>query len=438
MYTILICDDEELERQAIKKVIQKSCPKISTIFEASNGIEALQIYKNNKPNIFFCDIKMPGKSGLEVAKEIRQVDKEQIIVFLTAYDYFHYAKEAISLNVNEYLLKPAENSVVESLVNRLILELEERKNNQQKKQNIERKFNLLKDFFQNEILSSLLNCDNDLNYLNNFKEIFPNDSNLCITSVFDINYNSFPDFQDNESSKNLIKNRFIQLLKSELDNFEYSFFLHEQKDIFYLLAYPNTDSSDSSVQTIKNQFNDIYQNTTKKIHVNTRFILNFTENSPSKIRESLFALKENLQNAQTGLLFLSDDDTLHKILESSSNTDDLSQKKLSSRLVKLMQEIGDYIDNEYMNVISLDEAAASVNLSTFYFSKVFKQYWGRNFVDYLNEVRFKNACILLENPKLNIKEVAVKAGYSDANYFSRVFKSMAGITPSEYRNNNIK
>ena len=91
-----------------------------------------------------------------------------------------------------------------------------------------------------------------------------------------------------------------------------------------------------------------------------------------------------------------------------------------------------------MTDLKADEIAGSLNLSTYYFSKVFKTYWGINFVDYLNEVRFKNACLMLDDPTLSIKDVSERSGFSEANYFSRVFKNMCGKTPSEYRNQSLQ
>lgn len=437
MYTVLVCDDEDLERHAIKRIIEKTCPEVTTVLEAANGIEALEIYKNNKPDIFFCDIKMPGKSGIEVVREIRETDKEQLIVFLTAYDYFNYAKEAVSLGVNEYLLKPTENAIIESLLTRLIAELQQRNATIEESKNIEKKLNLLTGFFQNEFLASVLDRGNDISYLNEFRDIFPTDSKFCLACSFSLNYDSFPDKNAEESHFDLFKQRIIQVLKAELDKYRYTFFIHERDNIFYLMLYPDMENFNDEFSTIEEHFKNINQIIIKKTSLKTTFVLKIVNNNPSEIQEALTLTKTKLSSFEDGIFFLSDNQDFKKILDTSTEIE-LSKNKLSARLIKLMQEIGRKIDEEYMSVLTLEEAAASVNLSIFYFSKVFKQYWGRNFVDYLNEVRFKNACRLLENPMMNIKEVAVSAGYSDANYFSRVFKTMCGMTPSEYRNKNIK
>ena len=86
MYRILIADDEAMERRALQRLIRTEYPQNVEIVEAVNGIDALDKFKTLKPDIIFCDIKMPGKSGLEVIREIKESNPEQIVVFLSAYD----------------------------------------------------------------------------------------------------------------------------------------------------------------------------------------------------------------------------------------------------------------------------------------------------------------------------------------------------------------
>ena len=92
-----------------------------------------------------------------------------------------------------------------------------------------------------------------------------------------------------------------------------------------------------------------------------------------------------------------------------------------------------YIDQNYQKDISLDDVSRMVDISPYYFSKLFKQEQGENFIEYLTRTRMQKARQLLKNPGLSIKEICSMCGYSDSNYFSRVFKKYEGVTPSEYR-----
>ena len=126
-YTLLIADDEAMERKALSRIVSKRYKDAVKIVEAANGLDALEKIGIYKPDIIFCDIKMPGKSGLEVIREIKKKTPEQIAVFLSAYDYFEYAREAVSLGVQEYLLKPVSDEEVCTLMRTLLEKLEKKR-----------------------------------------------------------------------------------------------------------------------------------------------------------------------------------------------------------------------------------------------------------------------------------------------------------------------
>ena len=107
-YKLLLAEDEQIERLAMKKIIGMEYQDVYDIYEAENGIEAVDISLKVSPDIIFMDIKMPGMTGLEAAAKIRQTDKDVKIIFVTAYDTFEYAKAAISVKAEELLLKPVD------------------------------------------------------------------------------------------------------------------------------------------------------------------------------------------------------------------------------------------------------------------------------------------------------------------------------------------
>jgi len=101
---------------------------------------------------------------------------------------------------------------------------------------------------------------------------------------------------------------------------------------------------------------------------------------------------------------------------------------------KVIQEIKSYVDGNYRDC-SLENAAAHVNLSAGYLSKIFKLKSGTGFQDYLLEVRMKKACELLDDIHFKSYEVAYYVGYDNPKNFSRAFKAHYGKSPKEYRNN---
>ncbi|MBE5936403.1 MAG: helix-turn-helix domain-containing protein [Lachnospiraceae bacterium] len=92
-----------------------------------------------------------------------------------------------------------------------------------------------------------------------------------------------------------------------------------------------------------------------------------------------------------------------------------------------------YIDNNYTSDISLDGISKEVNVTSYYFSRLFKEEIGVNFVEYVTNLRIERAKELLKQDGHSVKEICMDVGYSDPNYFSRMFKKHVGVTPSEYK-----
>lgn len=99
----------------------------------------------------------------------------------------------------------------------------------------------------------------------------------------------------------------------------------------------------------------------------------------------------------------------------------------------IMEKAKAYIRSNYRKDLTLDEVSRVVDISPYYFSKLFKQETGENFIEYLTKIRIKNAEVLLKDSDYSIKEICALSGYGDPNYFSRIFKKYEGVTPSEYR-----
>ena len=103
------------------------------------------------------------------------------------------------------------------------------------------------------------------------------------------------------------------------------------------------------------------------------------------------------------------------------------------RTAIIRAEISRFINAHYGEDISMQDAAAALRYSDAYFCKLFKQCFKVNFSAYLNEYRVNKARQLILDPRLSLKDIGAAVGYSDANYFTRVFKRLTGQTPSEYR-----
>ena len=132
MISIVIADDEKLIRAGIKKIIETMITIPVAITEAKNGEEALSICQEENPDLIITDIRMPKMDGIELMKNLSNLEKKPAIIVLSGFDDFTYAKEAISCGAISYILKPVDKEELITAVNNAIATVnkEEKKKNE--------------------------------------------------------------------------------------------------------------------------------------------------------------------------------------------------------------------------------------------------------------------------------------------------------------------
>lgn len=120
--TALIADDERLMREQLRARLAQAWPELSIVAEAKNGLEAVALAAEHRPDVIFLDIRMPGATGVEAARQITQLERPDDellpeIVFITAYD--EYAVQAFEQGAADYVLKPAEPARLALTVQRI-------------------------------------------------------------------------------------------------------------------------------------------------------------------------------------------------------------------------------------------------------------------------------------------------------------------------------
>jgi len=111
---ILVCDDSMLIRKKLKEVL-KSCG-CNNILEAANGQEAIDIYKESKPDLVFMDIIMPLKNGIEAVYEIIEFDKDAKVVMASSAGTKEHVKQAIKAGAFEFVQKPWEKEQINKII----------------------------------------------------------------------------------------------------------------------------------------------------------------------------------------------------------------------------------------------------------------------------------------------------------------------------------
>ena len=116
MYSVFLVDDEPILLEGIRSKIDWESIGLNFVGEATDGEIALSMMQEIKPDILITDVKMPFMNGLELSSAIKKIQPWIKIIILSGHDEFDYAKKAISIGVEDYLLKPfTANEVIESL-----------------------------------------------------------------------------------------------------------------------------------------------------------------------------------------------------------------------------------------------------------------------------------------------------------------------------------
>jgi len=102
MQNILIVDDDKSIRYSLKRMLEENYP----VMTAGNGEEALSLIRQNPPDLIIMDIKMPGRSGIEILKEVKSIDPKSLVIIMTAYGTTETAIEAMKHGAFDYILKP--------------------------------------------------------------------------------------------------------------------------------------------------------------------------------------------------------------------------------------------------------------------------------------------------------------------------------------------
>lgn len=280
MHKIMIADDEVIERALLERKLRKSFAGECEIISVGNGKEVLELEVSFAPDILILDVDMPVVNGLEAARELRHRGRNCAIIFLTAYDDFLYAKQAISVHALDYLLKPCDEK-------ELLLAVEE----------------------------AMRWCD-------------------------------------------------------------------LQKEMTAGKAAPAPRSAEESGRTGD--------------------VMRPEEND--RMPQKQEGTEEDFAGNQT-------------------------HEDPAGNQIRLLSFIYDH----YMEDISVQDLSEYMGYSEVHTSRLFKQYFGQTFVSYLAHYRMKKAAHLLMYTDMSVREIGKAAGYSNSNYFGKVFHRIYDMTPSEYR-----
>ena len=126
MYQVLIADDEPWALYRLQKLIDWNRLDFEIVGTASDGLSALELIKQKKPELVLSDIRMPGLDGLKLVEQINLASPKTTVILITGFSEFSYAKEAIRQGVFDYLVKPVKREELTETLSRVIKRIQEK------------------------------------------------------------------------------------------------------------------------------------------------------------------------------------------------------------------------------------------------------------------------------------------------------------------------
>ena len=153
MYRVLIADDEAIERNALKMMLENSIPEIKVTGEAENGVQLLQLLRKNDYDIVFVDIEMPGISGIEAVEMAGEELKGTQVIMFTAYSDFEYVQASLRNHVFDYLLKPTKRDKLLTTVHGCIEKIEKERKAQADNDKLKNLLQQIRPLVEEEIMA---------------------------------------------------------------------------------------------------------------------------------------------------------------------------------------------------------------------------------------------------------------------------------------------
>ena len=491
MYKVYLLDDEPFILEGLKYIVDWQDYGFEIVGSANNGDDGLKEILTMDIDLVITDIMMPKMTGLELIENLIKLNYQTNFIVLSAFQEFQYAKKAISMGAQNYILKPIDTEELERSLINIKNKLKDKENRNKDKEVVNNSLLLKiitdKDYenidylkeklkYNGEYRVGIIELKNKNKDIHKVLKVIPGMKKYlyCIENkskaVFIID-----DKFNNEYIEELtnIKNQIIDLindivyislgqiikdLKDINTSYESAKDISEYKiiypDISWIKAYKEKNNRNIDIDIDFEDLKSLLINkdfTNASLYIESKFSKLKQDNlNPKKIKAKALEVFLNVYNHIDESKLMKN---LSIYLENAINTNTIDEIQLELiNMIKFMQtklentqesispiiiKLLDHIEQNYQKDLNLKEISDILNINSIYLGQLFQKEIGILFSDYINNFRINKAKDLLSNTSLKASEIGELVGYSNKNYFYRKFKSIVGITPSEWRKLNL-
>lgn len=457
MLKILIIDDDMLTRKGIQMLMPWEKHNMKIIGESANGQEALDFLKEHPVDLALVDLDMPVMDGMTFIENASRLYPDLNYVVLTVHTEFEYIQGVLRAGAIDYIAKTQfDKENFDQILDRISSAIQ-KKTASSVSSSI--KWKECKILYPDIFALITMEAENDesllqfleLNQLTNQKELY---ELLPGVWVFHSDQSSFvfPEFFSNAMIMHI--HDVAEMTYSELSKllrvYVKDAFFYDYRPIqginekhAYELQEKIALQQTQSIETLKKEWlslNWVHENA---LFDQIRFDLKNSKLKPSSLYHLLLAL-ENVWNSSYSELtgnqihvpqvFHNWTEVENWLLEVYEKTNYFqADSRYSSTVTRSILNIKTYVDNHLSENMDSAKIARNANMSYGYFSRCFHDIIGVSFSDYCTQKRISNASELLKNTDKTIQEIAFQTGYNDEKYFSRSFKKVTGMSPSDFR-----
>ena len=377
MYKVLFAEDELLVRIGLQNAIKWSEYSMELAAQADDGGQAFELFKKVRPDVVITDIRMDVMDGSTLIRNIREIDKECAIIVISCIDDFELIRKLVPLKINGYVLKATLNM---EEIDKLLKETKDYlvgigRNGETKAENENYLEKGLKKYLLGEGSEPIWNENEKMKYLCKFSLKAEDRDKI------------------NDSAVKFINELLIHQFKEGVT------LLFDKTVSFYIFLPIDNENLEKRAIRV----NELIES-----FLGIKLVYTYSVRKDKEKAADWF-----MRHEKSG-----------EDVNNSSNWDYSIKNAIA------------YINENHGEQLSLAKVAGVAGVSPAYFSSLFKKEIGKNYVEYLNEVRLKEVLKEFKISDAKISFIAEKHGFPNQEYFSRYFKKVMGVSPAKWRRKN--
>ena len=423
MYKVLLVDDEYMITEGLKKLIPFDHWNMAVVATAEDADQALDYVREHPVDVVITDVNMPGKTGLQMIAEMKDLMPDVAFIIMSGYQDFEYVKTALNLRVADYLLKPVNKVEMGNILEKIQHQI------QQPSQELANR--LIHDDISEEEFCRYIAGRNSL-WIGVAKE-----KKGFISSSYQVLGQNLQLFISDQEEEAMIEKAFEPPYKEHFRQFkdlvERSLFygatpLNQDEEVFHYYEPAYRVIMQGNIQQILEELDWLEKmilEKTPKVSLTKQLFIQFLMD--------VFHLFEYLQGDDLA-------DVVKKVHDAATFSEMIGfiQEELSRflshyRMNENVASVLQVISRDYQKELSLKDISQGLFINPVYLGQLIKRETNATFAELLNKQRIKAAQQLLLSTNDSIEDICYKVGYSNVGYFYKVFRKLCGKSPKTYR-----